>query len=146
MLFRSNDTATTEIYTCLDTLSLHDALPLSLYPAAPCRVLDTRKVGNGQPFSGLLNPPIDVVNSVCGTPNTAQAYVLNATVVPTGSLGYLALWPYGQSQPVVSTLNATDSAITSNLAIVPAGTNGKVNAFANGLTQLLLDISSYFAP
>ena len=28
MLFRSNDTATTEIYTCLDTLSLHDALPI----------------------------------------------------------------------------------------------------------------------
>ena len=30
MLFRSNDTATTEIYTCLDTLSLHDALPISV--------------------------------------------------------------------------------------------------------------------
>ena len=29
MLFRSNDTATTEIYTCLDTLSLHDALPIT---------------------------------------------------------------------------------------------------------------------
>ena len=29
MLFRSNDTATTEIYTCLDTLSLHDALQIS---------------------------------------------------------------------------------------------------------------------
>ena len=29
MLFRSNDTATTEIYTRMDTLSLHDALPLS---------------------------------------------------------------------------------------------------------------------
>ena len=28
MLFRSNDTATTEIYTALDTLSLHDALPI----------------------------------------------------------------------------------------------------------------------
>ena len=28
MLFRSNDTATTEIYTTLDTLSLHDALPI----------------------------------------------------------------------------------------------------------------------
>ena len=27
MLFRSNDTATTEIYTSIDTLSLHDALP-----------------------------------------------------------------------------------------------------------------------
>ena len=30
MLFRSNDTATTEIYTSPHTLSLHDALPLSL--------------------------------------------------------------------------------------------------------------------
>ena len=29
MLFRSNDTATTEIYTQFDTLSLHDALPSS---------------------------------------------------------------------------------------------------------------------
>ena len=29
MLFRSNDTATTEIYTLLYTLSLHDALPTS---------------------------------------------------------------------------------------------------------------------
>ena len=28
MLFRSNDTATTEIYTSLHTLSLHDALPI----------------------------------------------------------------------------------------------------------------------
>ena len=28
MLFRSNDTATTEIYTRKDTLSLHDALPI----------------------------------------------------------------------------------------------------------------------
>ena len=30
MLFRSNDTATTEIYTTVHTLSLHDALPISL--------------------------------------------------------------------------------------------------------------------
>ena len=29
MLFRSNDTATTEIYTMVDTLSLHDALPIT---------------------------------------------------------------------------------------------------------------------
>ena len=33
MLFRSNDTATTEIYTLLYTLSLHDALPTSLRDA-----------------------------------------------------------------------------------------------------------------
>ena len=34
MLFRSNDTATTEIYTSVHTLSLHDALPISVtFPA-----------------------------------------------------------------------------------------------------------------
>ena len=66
---------------------------LSLYPVAPCRVIDTRHVGSGQPFSGTLTPPVDVAGSFCGPPATAQAYVLNATVVPTGALGYLARWP-----------------------------------------------------
>jgi hypothetical protein len=120
---------------------------LSLYPVAPCRVLDTRRSGSGQPFTGQLMPPVDVRGSACAPPSSAQAYVFNATVLPVVSLGFLALWPDGQTQPVVSTLNATDGAITSNMAIVPAGiTNGKVDVDANGLTQLLLDISSYFAP
>jgi hypothetical protein len=114
---------------------------LSLYPAAPCRVIDTRK-GNGA-FSGELT--VDVVDSVCAPPSTAQAYVFNATVVPVGSLGYLTLWPDSEQQPMVSTLNAIDGAITSNMAIVP-NINGKTDAFASGITQLILDISSYFAP
>jgi uncharacterized repeat protein (TIGR03803 family) len=118
---------------------------LSLYPVAPCRVIDTRHGGSGQPFSGTLTPPVDVVDSACEPPAAAQAYVFNATVVPTGALGYLTLWPDGTGQPVVSTLNAFDGALTNNMAIVPS-TNGKVDAFANGLTQLILDISSYFAP
>ncbi len=118
---------------------------LSLYGVSPCRVIDTRKIGSGQPFNGLLSPPVDVVNSPCEPPPTAQAYVFNASVVPVGALGYLALWPDGASQPLVSTLNALDGSISSNMAIVPS-TNGKVDAYASGLTQLILDISGYFAP
>jgi hypothetical protein len=117
---------------------------LSLYPVVPCRVLDTRN-GNGA-FSGTLNPPVDVVDSICAPPSTAQAYVFNATVVPSGPLGYLTLWPDdGSPPPAVATLNAVDGAVTSNMAIVPTN-NGKINAFASNLTQLILDISSYFAP
>jgi YVTN family beta-propeller protein len=118
---------------------------LSLYPAAPCRVIDTRKLGSGQPFNGTLSPPVNVGDSVCGTPSAAQAYVFNATVVPPGYLGYLTLWPDSEDQPVVSTLNAADGWITSNMAILP-NVNGKIDAYAAGLTQLVLDISSYFAP
>jgi uncharacterized repeat protein (TIGR03803 family) len=118
---------------------------LSLYPAVPCRVIDTRKVGDGHPFTGALSPPVDVVDSPRGIPNTAQAYVFNATVVPSPNLSYLTLWPDSQDQPVVSTLNAADGWITSNMAIVP-NLNGKIDAYAAGMTQLILDISSYFAP
>jgi YVTN family beta-propeller protein len=118
---------------------------LSLYGVQPCRVIDTRKVGSGQPFSGTLSPPVDVADAACAASSLAQAYVFNATVVPTGALGYLTLWPDGTDQPVVSTLNAFDGSLTNNMAIVPS-TNGKVDAYANGLTQLILDISSYFAP
>jgi hypothetical protein len=118
---------------------------LSLYPAAPCRVIDTRRIGNGQPFTGTLTPPVDVVDSVCAPPSSAQAYVFNATVVPSGYLGYLTLWPDSENRPVVSTLNALDGWITSNMAIVPS-VNGKIDAYAAGLTQMILDLSSYFAP
>ncbi len=114
---------------------------LSLYALTPCRVLDTRKA-NGA-FSGELT--VQVENSACALPASAQAYVFNATVIPPQSLGYLTLWPDGETQPVVSTLNALDGWITSNMAIVPT-INGKVDAFASGTTQLVLDISSYFAP
>ncbi len=119
---------------------------LSLYSVTPCRVIDTRHVGSGQPFVGVLNPPVDVVNSQCGVSSLAQAYAFNATVVPVAGLGYLTLWPDGTDQPLVSTLNAQDGLITNNMAIVPAGTQGEIGAYASQLTQLILDISSFFAP
>jgi hypothetical protein len=116
---------------------------LSLYTTTPCRVIDTRQQGSGQPFQGELTVPVE--SSACAPPGTAKAYVFNATVVPPGPLGFLTLWADGQTQPSTSTLNAKDGAITSNMAIVPT-LNGSIDAYANGLTQLLLDISSYFAP
>jgi Bacterial Ig-like domain (group 3) len=115
---------------------------LSFYALTPCRVLDTRS-GGGQPFTGELT--VQVQNSPCGPPSTAQGYVFNATAIPHGALYYLTLWPDTEQQPTVSTLNAKDGAITSNMAIVP-NVNGKTDAWAQGYTQLILDISGYFAP
>jgi hypothetical protein len=117
------------------------AAGLALYLITPCRVLDTRE--SGGLFSGELT--VNVSGSPCGLPPTAEAYVFNATVVPQGSLSYLTLWSDGTTRPLASTLNAIDGAITSNMAIVPTD-NGKIDAYAAGSTQLVLDISSYFAP
>jgi hypothetical protein len=121
---------------------------LSLYTLKPCRVLDTRLPSGSPPFNGTK--VVNVVRSGCGAPPVAQAFVLNATVVPPGTMRWLTLWPDGQSQPNVSTLNAFDGAITSNMAIVPApvgaNPNGSIDAFVSDPSQLILDISSFFAP
>jgi hypothetical protein len=116
---------------------------LSLFTLDPCRVLDTRNPPGSPPLNGAM--AVNVANSGCGASVSAQAFVLNATVVPQGVLGFLTLWPQGSSQPLVSTLNASDGAITSNLAIVPTS-NGSISAFASNPTHLVLDISGFFAP
>jgi hypothetical protein len=116
------------------------ANPLSLYAVWPCRAFDTRQI-NGE-FSGAAT--VNISGSTCAIP-PAQGYVLNATVIPFGPMGYLTLWPDGGQQPVVSTLNAIDMAVTSNMAIVPT-TNGSVDSYVAGTSNLVLDISSYFAP
>jgi DNA-binding beta-propeller fold protein YncE len=115
---------------------------LSMYPAVPCRVLDTRQ-NNGPPFVDELT--VNVVGSPCAPPSSAAAYIFNATVVPPGRMPYLTLWPDGEQRPIVSTLNAYDGFVTSNMAIVPTN-NGSIDAYAYALTQLILDISGYFAP
>ncbi len=123
-------------------LSTAEPQPLSLYTLPPCRVLDTR--GGAGAFSGTL--PVLVLASPCSVPS-AEAYVLNATVIPKnhGLFGYLSLWPDAEGMPVVSTLNARDGWIASNMAIVPT-LNGAVDAYNSNPADLLVDIFSYFAP
>ncbi len=114
---------------------------LSYHILSPCRVVDTRI--QGAPFTGERD--VNVFSSGCAAPNIAQAYTVNATVVPPQPLDYLTLWAQGASQPLVSTLNASDAAITSNMAIVPTS-NGQISAFFPQSSQLVVDISGYFAP
>ncbi len=46
---------------------------------------------------------------------------------------------------VSSILNADDGAVTSNMGLIPT-TNGSINSLASDSTNLILDISAYFAP
>ena len=115
----------------------------SLYTAPPCRVIDTRLPAGSLPFSATRD--VHVTGSPCGVPATAHAFVFNATVVPPGFLGYITMWPQGQTQPLAATLNAYDGAVTNNMAIVPT-TTGSISVFPSAPTHLVLDIFGYFAP
>jgi alpha-L-arabinofuranosidase len=114
---------------------------LAFYPITPARLFDTRSgtalaAGSTQNFA---------IQSTAGIPSTAQAYSLNITAVPTGTLGNIIVWPAGQAQPSTSTLNATTN-ITANAVIMGAGTNGSISVFTTGATNLLIDINGYWAP
>ncbi len=131
------------------TAAAQGSQPLRFVPLTPCRVIDTRIApgtfgGPALAAGGTRNVPIQ--QSACAVPNTASAYSLNITVVPKAGLTYLTVWPAGQTQPFVSTLNSFDGRIIANAAIVPAGTSGAINVFASDATDLIIDIDGYFAP
>ncbi len=125
---------------------------LSFYSVQPCRNFDTRSVYSWDQTHGLTSHDVPLTGSivlppfsVCGVPNSAQAYVVNATVIPSTELRYLTVWPTEAGQPGVSTLNSYDGAVTSNMAIVPSST-ASISAFATDTTELIIDLSGYFAP
>lgn len=125
------------------------AQPLQFVPITPCRVADTRNAAG--PFGGpslvaASSRDFAIPASACGIPSTAQAYSLNLTVVPLGPLGFISVWPAGQPQATVSTLNSSDGRIKANAAIVQAGTSGAISIFASNATHVIVDINGYFIP
>jgi hypothetical protein len=126
-----------------------NATALAFYPLTPCRVADTRNANSplGGPSLGAQSTrTFPILASSCGIPASAQAYSLNFAAVPKGPLGFLTAWPAGQTQPLVSSLNALTGTITANAVVVPAGTNGDVNVFTTSATDLVIDVNGYFAP
>jgi C-terminal processing protease CtpA/Prc len=120
---------------------------LRFVPVAPCRVADTRGPAGafGRPrLAADSRRDFPIPQSGCKIPATAQAYSLNVTVVPEGYLGYLSLWPAGQPQPGVSTLNSWQGHVVANAAIVPAGTGGAVSVYVSDPADVVLDINGYF--
>jgi hypothetical protein len=127
-----------------------DGAGLMFYPLAPCRVVDTRSPSGplGGPFliGGAPGRRFQPLSSDCNLPSNVAACSMNFTAVPHGPLGYLSVWPSDQSQPFVSTLNASTGTVTANAAIVPAAADGGISVYASNDTDLVIDVNGYFAP
>ena len=127
--------------------------PMVFVGITPCRVVDTR---TGRGFTGAFGPPslaggtsrtFPIQSSTtCIVPAIAGAYSFNVTIVPPGPLGYVTLYPTGLPAPNASTLNDLQGFIVANAAIVPGGTNGSVDVYASGGTDIIIDINGYYAP
>lgn len=126
---------------------------LSFYTVTPCRAVDTRDPASALIPVGAPRLSAGVARTLpiaghCGVPPSARAVWANVTAIPRFRLPFLALWPAGQPQPPVFTLNSFPQATgpVANAAILPLGTNGAVNAFGAGDTDVVLDIYGYFGP
>ena len=116
----------------------------------PCRIIDTREGTRGSlgtpALAAKAQRDFPILQGSCGIPASALAYAFNITVIPHESLPYLTVWPTGQTQPNVSTLNSYQGTVVANAAIIPAGTNGSITVYAAGATDVIIDITGYFAP
>jgi hypothetical protein len=119
----------------------------------PCRLVDTR---SGSGFPSGYGPPsltqgvqrnfdLNSQPNCAGIPDLVKAYSLNFTVTNTAGLGFLIVWPQGQTQPLTSSINYVAAQTLANAVIVPAGTGGGVSVLAGiSNTDLLIDINGYF--
>ncbi len=139
-------TGTVQVVTPSGTLNSNAVFqvtgPLQLVPVTLCRLIDTRQSGGAIQGGTARNFTVPQLGA-CGIPTSAAAYSLNVTAVPHGSLGYLTIWPTGEPQPQVSTMNSPDGRVKANAAIVPASNNG-VSVYVSQTSDVLLDINGYF--
>ncbi|HNG34786.1 MAG TPA: hypothetical protein PK012_34235, partial [Blastocatellia bacterium] len=124
---------------------------LSLYSLpSPTRLLDTRLGTSGcfTPGAPLLGGTISTQapTGVCtAIPATAKAIVGNATVVNPQS-GYLTFWPSNAQQPLVATSNYQTGQVFNRHFTVGLGADGMFKVFASATTDLVIDLTGYFAP
>ena len=135
--------------------------PLPFIAITPCRIADTRGLG----FSGQAGPPaltagvartfqisgtVPGVPSQCGIPASAEAVSFNFAVTSLSANGNLVVYPAGEPEPVVSTLNWVPAEVAiSNAAVVALGPftlsiTVKVNGPAQNV-NLIIDVNGYYA-
>jgi hypothetical protein len=86
-------------------------------------------------------------STTCTIPATARAYSLDIAVVPPGPLAYVTVYPTGEPSPVAAVaVESPQGSLASSTGIIPAGTNGSVDVYANNPTDVVIDINGYYAP
>ena len=114
----------------------------------PARTLDTRigvgaaaaKVGPGR--------SIDLqVTGMGGVPSTGVAAVaLNLTVTEPTAVGFLTVYPTGETRPLASSANFVASQTVANAVVARIGTGGKVTIYnSSGTSHLVADVAGWHA-
>ena len=113
-------------------------------PLSPARIVDTRSsIGATRLAAGSITR-IQVTGQG-GVPAGAKALLANVTVSSPEGSGFLTMWNCSATQPEVSTLNFSTNETVANAATIPLDASGRLCAFSNKSTDLLIDVGGYYA-
>lgn len=118
---------------------------------SPLRLLDTRA---GQ--SACYTPGAQMVGGTVYAQDTqtpcsnltsaARGLVGNVSTVNAAANGFVTFWPSNASQPTVATSNYQTSRVFNRLFIVGLGPDAAFKRFTSSTTDMIIDISGFFAP
>lgn len=130
-------------------------------PAAPDRIGDTAADGTGS-IPGGASRELPLIQTTVTDPTSGvtvpdplalgmTGFVLTTTVTHTAQGGYLTVYPFGATRPVVSNLNFTPGHTVANLALATAGLDSAQNVEAveyyngtSGTFDVQTDLSGVF--
>jgi hypothetical protein len=120
---------------------------------APFRVFDSRPAEPGPGPKGVVGPGSSVKVAVRGVgeiPDSTEvtAVVVNLTVIGSQP-SFASAYPSGSipsgSAPTFSNLNITQAGqVRPNMAIVPVGADGKIEVYAQGASDVIVDVTGWF--
>ncbi|MDQ3011874.1 MAG: putative Ig domain-containing protein [Acidobacteriota bacterium] len=127
---------------------------LMFYPlTTPVRLLDTRGHGvspnactvNGNQPIAANTSLLQAARGICGIPANAAAVTGNVTTVTSGG-GYLTIYPSGAARPTVTSINYNPNEIVNNVFTAGLGADGNFNIYALNTTDVVIDVTGYYAP
>jgi photosystem II stability/assembly factor-like uncharacterized protein len=123
---------------------------LQFFPLpAPVRLLDTRagEAACTQPSAPIAGQTslTQMGRGLCNIPANAVALTGNITTVQSGG-GYLTLYPSNAPQPTVASTNYGPNEIINNVFTVGLGPDGAFKIFAFFTTEVVVDVTGYYAP
>jgi len=123
---------------------------MDLTSVIPARILDTRTgrttidgqyqaIGALTP-GGILN--LTVVNRASVPASGVGAVVLNVTVTQPTGMGFVQVWPTGDTRPTSSSVNFNAGETRANLVIAKVGTGGQISIFNShgGSSDVIADV------
>lgn len=137
------------------SITINSVVGLQFFPLPrPIRLLDTRTLIPGSTSCTYLGQPIaaggeivqSAFNQCAGIPNIARALVGNATVIAPSATGGVTIYPNGQNRPSVPNFYFSNGETVASSFTVGLSGQGEIKIFSEVQTDLVIDVTGYFAP